>query len=570
MVRVVASLSLAALLVLGLSGITVAAEGEAARPVPRRLDRKPKFVGDAETIRFVNAEIREGWQDANLEPSPQARDGEWCRRVYLDVLGRIPTIDELQRFEREPAASRRGLLVHRLLDSDEYAEDYARYWAAVWSHVLVGRPAPSDAALPSLTNYEGLRQYLRNSLFDNKPYDVMVYELLTATGDTTPGEPGFNGATNFLIDCLDDEAVEATKRTATCFIGFRAQCAQCHCEPCTGWQQSQYWSLNAFFRQARVQRISSPDGRDHAILSDADFVGESNDRQHAEVYFQSTQGKMEVAYPAYVDGTKIDASGELQSVHRRAELGRLVIHSDQLGTAIANRMWAQLFGFGFSSSGEVDQLGLRGELALTGIPAALGHEFAARGFNLKQLIRWMVLSEPYSLSSRITDKNRADQHGHGMRPHFSHFYLRDMQPEQIYASILVTSGGYLAGSDPAHRAERDKIVGELAIASGHTGANRNRSPSGTVPLALTLMNGPLTSQATGLASTSLSRKLSARGTSKLDPIDAIFLSALSRKPTRSQRSCAAQLLAAHPVDPESAYRDIWWAVVNSNEFILNH
>jgi hypothetical protein len=145
-----------------------------------------------------------------------------------------------------------------------------------------------------------------------------------------------------------------------------------------------------------------------------------------------------------------------------------------------------------------------------------------------------------------------------------------MQPEQIHASILVAGGGSLAASDEARRVEFDKFVAALAIAAGHERADRAPLMSGTVPLALTLMNGPLTNQSTGLASASRSRKLGALGTSKLDPIDSIFLSALSRKPTRSQRSCAAQLLVAHPMDPESAYQDIWWAVVNSNEFILNH
>ena len=149
-------------------------------------------------VEKIDAAIAEHWEAYGLSPAPEEQDGKWCRRVFLDLIGRIPTFDELQDFLRDRDADKREKLVNRLLEDSQYTEEYAGHWASIWSNILIGRSGGQDRR--SLISREGMDKYLRDCFADNKTYDRMVYELITATGTTKPGSEGFNGATNFLID----------------------------------------------------------------------------------------------------------------------------------------------------------------------------------------------------------------------------------------------------------------------------------------------------------------------------------------------------------------------------------
>ena len=235
-------------------------------------------TSDDAVIDFINAQIRKSWKDAEIAGSMKAPENEWCRRVFLDVLGRVPTVSELNAFLKTPG-NKKAKLLDRMLDSDEYVEQYARNFSTIWTILLVGRPPARPER--EMTNRDGMSQYLRQSFLKNKPYDQMVFELVSATGNTKPGEPGYNGATNFLIGKLGEarqkpDFVEATSRTARYFLGLQVQCTQCHNHPFNDWKQDQFWSMNAFFRQtpSKVNRL----GRDidNSVLSNQDFRGEGS------------------------------------------------------------------------------------------------------------------------------------------------------------------------------------------------------------------------------------------------------------------------------------------------------
>ncbi|HEX7447050.1 MAG TPA: DUF1549 domain-containing protein, partial [Pirellulales bacterium] len=104
-------------------------------PSPGELSKElsSSAVSDADVIAFINEQIHKGWKDAEVSPSPEASDNEWCRRVYLDILGRIPSVSEVQSFLKEKSKNRKAELVDRLLDSDEYVEEYARNWTTIWT-----------------------------------------------------------------------------------------------------------------------------------------------------------------------------------------------------------------------------------------------------------------------------------------------------------------------------------------------------------------------------------------------------------------------------------------------------
>jgi hypothetical protein len=145
-------------------------------------------------VKYINEQVAAGWADAEIQPSAAATDGEWCRRLHLDVIGRIPSTDELQRFLSDSTPSKRKALVDRLL-GDDYIDEYARNWTDVWTTVLIGRDVANERV-----NRSGMRQYLRRAFSKNVPYDQFMEELVTATGANANRKDvdGFNGATNFL------------------------------------------------------------------------------------------------------------------------------------------------------------------------------------------------------------------------------------------------------------------------------------------------------------------------------------------------------------------------------------
>ncbi len=146
----------------------------------------------------INEAVEQQWKDYEIKPAPDADDATWCRRVYLDLIGRIPTLEELTAFMQDRGNGSRQRLVSKLLYDDRYTEEYANHWASIWCNLLIGR-AGGDNNDRMMTNRDGMLKYLRDSFARNKPYDKFVYELVTATGSTKPGTEGFNGAVNFLL-----------------------------------------------------------------------------------------------------------------------------------------------------------------------------------------------------------------------------------------------------------------------------------------------------------------------------------------------------------------------------------
>ena len=231
-------------------------------------------------VAFINEQIAAGWDDAGIAPSPPASDGEWCRRVFLDVIGRIPSLEELDAFLKDSSSTKRPELVARLL-GDDYVDEYARHWTDVWTTILIGRNVDND-----MVNRPGMRQYLRRAFSKNIPYDRFMVELVTATGvnRNSQGVEGFNGAANFLSGKMEESGVQAAAKTAQIFLGLQVQCTQCHDHPFNDHKQNQFWEFNAFFRQARALRRFEGSREVQGVeLVDEDFAGErGNNPEEAE------------------------------------------------------------------------------------------------------------------------------------------------------------------------------------------------------------------------------------------------------------------------------------------------
>lgn len=521
-------------------------------------------------ISRINELIERDWKEYGLSPSKDATDGEWCRRVHLDLLGRIPTVKETRDFLNSREPDKRLALVKRLLYSDVYTEELARNWTTVWTNLLIGRTGGTENG--SMINRDGMQKYLRDSFAREKPYDRMVEELITATGTTAPGDPDFNGATNFLIDKVNEEdGTLATSATTRLFLGLQVQCAQCHKHPFNKWEQETYWQMNAFFRQARAfpRRMQAETGA-NAELADQDFASRRRrDFDEAEIYFENRNGMMQVAYPVFVDGTEVGKSGLVKVVNRREELAKLVGTSPFLGRTIANRMWAHFLGYGFTSP--VDDLGPHNVPSNPELLDYIAGEFRSSAeYDLRELMKWIVLSRPYALSSRQTNANESDDPLQGVAPRFTHFYLRQMQPEQLYESLLVSAeSAATKGTYAEQERRKSRWLQQFNRAFGTDEGGESTDFNGTIPQILMMFNGEMINEATRATGGGLIEQLVASPGNAKNKIDTLFYAGLSRRPTSNEAQMAMQLIRAQS-DPAEGLRDLWWVILNTNEFIFNH
>jgi len=512
----------------------------------------------------------------------------------------VTELDEFLALKRD----QRAKLVDRLLGS-EYLDTYTNHWTAIWTNVLIGRTGGNQRR--SLTSRTGLAAYLQQALAENRPYDRLAAELITATGGADPDQDDFNGAVNFLIEKLGEEGIQATAKTAEVFLGTAVQCTQCHNHPFNEYRQNQFWELNAFFRQVRVEREMDPEDEDRRLgkLVNRDFAGEGRslyrdarseiflaardgklvdrDAQQiydAPIYYELRNGQVQVAYPVFIDGTALadelsdrgsdfGSSGYLEHVDRRQELARLVINSRQFDQAIVNRLWAHFFGYGFTQP--IHDTGPHNPPSHPELLDELGLAFRDSGFDLKKILRWIVLSEPYALSSRVSKGNRHDDPALGVPPQFSRFYVRQMQPEQLFESLLIaTQVDATLGEDQRDQV-RQRWLRQFSTAFGTDDGGETTTFNGSIPQTLMMMNGDLVRRACSTNSGSfLDQVANSPKLSNREKITFLYRAALARLPSKEETNVCNALLATRQGDVVGTLQDIWWAILNCNEFILIH
>ena len=243
-------------------------------------------------VAHIDAQLKHGWTESHISASAPATDREFCRRLFLDVLGRIPTVDELERYARDKQTDRKQRLVERVLYDETYTADYAAHWSTIWTNLLIGRAGNGDRNSP--VDRAGLEKYLRDSFANNKPYDRLSHELISATGTNRPGSPEFNGAVNFLCGKLDDGATQATAQTVETVSG---SAGPVHAVPQSSVQRVEAESVLG------AERLLPPDGRLRRFdpgtrevrfieLTDQDFAGEDRpmDPEQARIYYELRNG----------------------------------------------------------------------------------------------------------------------------------------------------------------------------------------------------------------------------------------------------------------------------------------
>ncbi len=519
----------------------------------------PQLIDDRQIVEVINQRIKQGWIDQSITPSPVADDHEWCRRVYLDLAGRIPTATELSHFLNDERTGRERRLVDRLLESPEFAMS----WATRWTNLLVGR-SPNKHV-----DRLALLKYLRHSITENAPWSLVVSDLISAQGD-----PKKNGPANFLVAHLNNQAVPATAFVARTLLGTQIQCAQCHRHPFYETTQRQFWELNSFFKQAKVvaapQMTTDANQQQTAYLLTDQPVG-------GPTYYETRSGLMQVAYPRF-NGHKVSDD---KTVIRRQELAKLLVEGDDplIAQSFVNRTWSHFFGYGFTLP--IDDIGPHNPPSHPKLFETLSRSFVASGYDIKRLVRWICLSRPYRLSSHPLPENRQDTPQWGDPPAFSHMYFKPLSPEQLYNSLVEISGNYPHSSDDwnRHLENRESWVLQFVESLDNDENGESNHFQGTITQALMMMNGELINRTISPDSSRFTASLIGHTGSDLKKFETVCLAILSREPKPGEivlfRKMIHQLKGLNnPVERRrllaGQLEDVMWAYLNSSEFIINH
>jgi hypothetical protein len=517
--------------------------------------------GSSEAIlAYVDRQIREGWKQADVAPSPRADDSEWLRRVYLDIAGHIPPVDVAERFLKDENPRKRAVLVDTLLSDT----DYVRNMTTIWTNLLIGRSDARGISRPAL------KKFLRESFARNRPWNEIVHDLVAAEGRADE-----NGAANFLLAHLNNEAVPATAITARLFMGVQIHCTQCHNHPFNDSKQEEFWAYNSFFQQTREVARREMNPKTGARAGFATLVSLP---VGGPTFYEGRDSRMSAALPSF-EGQRISPEPD---VNRRQELAKLMTQGErpQVAVAMVNRVWAHFLGHGFTRP--VDDIGPHNAPTHPELLDRLSREFVRSGYDLKQLIRWICNSEVYHLSSRFHEGNLADNPEQGELPLFSRVYVKSMTAEQLYDSLIVATAAHRLGNSTWADAERQRQqwLQQFVMAFDTDENDETLTFDGTIPQALMRMNSDLIENALRAETGTFFNQVLQEDSSETEKIRKLWLSALSRYPTDAELAAMRKLLrkgpaASSPDRPKSrqvaladGLQDMFWAFLNSSEFIL--
>ncbi len=516
---------------------------------------------DYAIIERIDELLAKSWEENGVVASPESEDAEWLRRAYLTFAGRIPSAEECRRYYSATGDRRRRMLVEELLSDARTAENLS----VMWVNLLIGRSNPRGV------DQAALQAFLMERFQKNEPWIGMVGELIAAEGRSDQ-----NGATNFLLAHLNDQATPATAVTARLFFGQQVHCTQCHDHPFSrDVKQDQFWALNAFFKQTSREliKVSLPDGTQKDVWKLADSTG------GGMTFYETLRGQQKAVLPEFAGHRLTAADG----IDRRDELVRLLTTDPdrQVSKAMVNRMWNHFFGAGFTTP--VDDMGPHATISHPELLSFLTDAFVQSGYDTKRLMMWIALSDAWHRTSSTNFAGgevvfEQDNPVTGTEPLFTRVYPRYMVPEQLYDSIRVAirsvSGQPMESSlGTLHRTE---WVKQFVESFGTDDNDERLQFDGNISQALMMMNGEDLEQAISLAVQSLVVPASGKRRTGSECLEQLSMSVLSRKPSESEerafRNRQRTLVRTLTVEKamELALEDMLWAYLNSAEFIAVH
>lgn len=344
---------------------------------------------------FVDTFIHNKLRKLRIEPSEVCTDEEFLRRVYLDIVGVLPTMEEYNRFMTSTEEKKRDLLVDELLGRKEFVE----IWVMKWAELLQIRTTQQVTYKSMLRYYN----WLQDKIANNVPMDVMVQELIGASGGTFA-----NAATNYYQN--ETNTLKVSENIAQVFMGMRTQCAQCHNHPFDRWTMDDYYAFAAFF--AQIGRKGAEDPREIIV-----FNSNSGEVRHA------VGGRVMV--PKFLGAEEPDLTGK----DRRVVLANWLASPDNpyFARNLANIVWAHFMGKGIID--EVDDVRVSNPPVNEELLAELANRFTGYNYDFKKLVRDICVSRTYQLSTQTNETNEKDT------TNFSHASLRRIRAEILFDVI---------------------------------------------------------------------------------------------------------------------------------------
>jgi hypothetical protein len=481
---------------------------------------------------FVNAKLKK----LRIAPSELCTDEAFLRRVYIDVIGTLPTVDEYRRFMANKAPNKRDQLVDELLGRKEFAE----LWVMKWAELLQMRSSDRVSPKAMLLYYTWLQEKLAN----NVPMDKMVRELISANGGTFKNPP-----TNYYQIELD--TLKTSENVAQVFMGMRIQCSQCHNHPFDRWTMNDYYGFAAFF--AQIGRKPADDPRELIIFNSGG--GEVN---------HPVGGR--VMKPKFLGGAEPDVAGK----DRRVVLAEWLASPSNpyFATNLANIVWGHFFGQGIIH--EVDDVRASNPASNPELIAELGKRFTDYKYDFKKLVRDICTSHTYQLATQPNESNAGDTRN------FAHATIRRIRAETFLDCIsgVTESKDKFPGLPVGARAVQivdggvsNYFLTTFGRATRETVCSCEVRLEPTLSQSLHLLNGDSSTQKI-LAGNLVGKRL-AEKKSPAEIIEELYIRCLSRAPLPAEKSQLSTVILGQ-TDMKRALEDVFWALLNSREFMFNH
>jgi hypothetical protein len=514
-------------------------EGSQAIVVPANIAyEKPEFAA----FNYVDTHVAEKLNKLRIVPSELANDESFLRRVFLDIVGVPPTVAEREKFLADTRKEKRDALVDDLLGRKEFTEMWVMKWAELMQ-IRTFNNGPQQVSYKAALNYY---QWLRERIAGNVPFNELVKELLSAKGGTFSSP-----ATNFFQ--IEQDVLKLTENVAQVFMGTRIQCAQCHNHPFDRWTMDDYYSFASFF--AQVKRKPAEDPRERVIFDEG-----------GEIQNPVTKQNMT---PKFLGGPK----PEIKGMSRRESVAGWLASPENPWFArnVVNIVWAHFNGVGIVDP--VDDVRVSNPPSNPELLDALAEKFVSYNYDFKKLVRDICTSRTYQLSTRTNETNVADTRN------FSHAMIRRVRAEVLLDCIsqVTATPNKFKGLPLGARA--------VQIADGNTSnyflTTFGRATRATVcscevkmepnlSQALHLLNGDTTQQR--IRQGKVVENLISEKKPPAEIIRHLYLTVLSRPPTdmESEKLLAAVAEKPEPAAVREVLEDVFWALLNSKEFIFNH
>ena len=511
----------------------------------RQVQAEPPAVQDARALAAaIDRHVSRRWSEEGLQPAPFSDDAEFLRRAYLDLTGRIPAVWEVREFLDDAKPDKRERLIERLLQNPRYAIHFANVLRA-WMLPDAG----SQQVRFLIPSFEG---WLRDRLRENTPYDRLVREILTLPVASGPGRrlPGNDDEPSPLafLQASQLRPENLASSTSRIFLGVKLECAQCHNHPFARWSRKQFWEYAAFF--AGLQS-----------LGDGVFgqVKEVAERRELKI-----PGTDKAVQARLLDGT--------EPAWKPDVAGRVILtewitapKNPYFARSLANRLWAHFFGFGLIEP--LDEPGDGNPPSHPELLDELAGQLVAHGFDLRFLIRAITLSRTYQLTSA----------GPAGGPEevrlFRRMAVKALTAEQLFDSLALATG--YREANPSRRPGFPRALSPRAEFLARFASQEKRTEAHTSILqALMLMNGRFIADATSVdRSDLLAAALDAPFLKEPGQrVEALYLATLSRRPRPEERERLVRYLTRERenADGRAALADVFWSLLNSSEFVLNH